>query len=637
MPLLDNNQQTPIGQTRFDGGMNMLNPGATQFRDGCNLIIRDGYLTTRPGIRDYLSVDTGWLAGFWFNQDNYKSNDATHTGFWFPFDFVRIIWGSAIQGCELVRLSMHTENKVLFAIGGAVYIYERGYLTEVAVTCSPAFGSTETIVFVQANDKIYMFRSDDNDPLYWDGSDTGFVVIPAPATNDEIPTADNGLWFHGRMWVSVDDDAYASYALEPNKYNLVYQKWDIERGEGEQGVVLYPFHDDSILAFKKRRVSALRSVNKAVLEGTTMADNVYRESVDTKTGALARYCIVTLGEDVYYLGYGGIYSLYRNQQSKTELDPVPISQPIQPYIDRINWPMAHVACAIVHDNYALFAVPVDGSITNNMVLVYDRLANDGQGAWCGPWQSDVLNPVRFFHDDEKLIFLAADGVVREIFTDDPWDSEAPYKDTPQYDATKLYQGVELVGYAYNGDKIWRAITTTIGVSPPDVNSWEEVTDQWSVYNVNSWVDTKFYSMESINPGMMFGRAEVLYRSQNTKVTVEQLSRDIGTEKTIVSEKVYARTGWTVAKDAPWDTSNANLDFSDPYRNDYTPIVPTAGLTADINGIPGGVWKTRAERWAPLMISDKFMGVRITNIRGKIKILGVSFVAAPRAFADRGVA
>ena len=65
-------QKVMLGQSDFSGGLNMLNPGPTQYRDALNIVIRDGQPTTRPGIRAYLATDGGWLAGFWFNEENAK-------------------------------------------------------------------------------------------------------------------------------------------------------------------------------------------------------------------------------------------------------------------------------------------------------------------------------------------------------------------------------------------------------------------------------------------------------------------------------------------------------------------------------------------------------------------------------------
>jgi hypothetical protein len=622
MPVVDNGEQSILTQSDFSGGMNCANPSGNQYKDALNIVIRDGRPTTRPGVRRYLKADGGYETGFYFNQENSKQNDALHTGFWFPFDFVQSPWG-IIQGAELIRLSIHDRNKIIFASGGAVYIYEDGYVTGVPATV----GSDETVEFVQANDKIYMFRSGDNHPLVWDGAETGFVVVPepAPGTGESIPHGETAVYHAGRMWVPVDDDIFASAALDPSTYDFVGRSWSVNKGEGEFGVVLYPFHEDILLAFKRRRIVALGQINAVVLSGGSMADYVVQNDVDQTTGLVARHAAVTIGEDVWYLGYGGIYSLSRNAQNKTQLQPVAVSEPIKSYIQRINWPAVSCACATVHDNYVIFAVPVDSSTTNNLLLVYDKLVQ----AWVGPWSGYTLNPVRFFHDNEKLIFLSADGVVRQMFTDDAWDSEDPYADVPVFDVAVIYEPGEAVYYELAGDRLYVCVETTQGNLPTDTTYWEEITDVWGMYAVESMLETKQFKGE-VSP-LRLSRAGISLEHQNALLELSQTADDFGTEKVIYSGVEYPRDEYDVVL-PDWDETNVNDDFEVPNRKDYTLMVGLNGIYCFDGGLTVGIWEKHILRWMPLTVNVQSIGVRVRNARGKMRVGAVQFMVAPRRFA-----
>jgi hypothetical protein len=50
---------------------------------------------------------------------------------------------------------------------------------------------------------------------------------------------------------------------------------------------------------------------------------------------------------------------------------LPVSDDIQPVIDRINWPSQDRIVSAAQDNYLFFAVPLDGSTVNNAILVYN--------------------------------------------------------------------------------------------------------------------------------------------------------------------------------------------------------------------------------------------------------------------------
>lgn len=623
--MKDSARQVELVQDRFDGGMNMYEPGPRQFRDGRNFIIRDGKPTTRPGIRQYLNADGGYLAGYWFNEDNAQDNDPGHTGVWFDYQFVSSPWGGTIQGAALVRFSTSTENKIIFVTNGVVYQYEDGYLETVA--CG-LLSSTETVEFVQANNEVYMFRSGSGAPLYWDGSSTGFVAVPDAAVGDNIPHADNGLFHEGRMWVSVGDIVYASAIYDFTEWDYTNRMWRVEAGEGEQGVILYPFHEDILLVFKKNRINAFMGVNSVIAAGSGLADYVYQDVVTPKSGGIAEHAIVTIGEDVWYLDRQrrGIFSTLRNAEGKMQIEPVAVSAPIQPYLDRVNWDQASDACAGVFENYILFAVPLDNSTDNNCVLVYDRIANEGRGAWCPPWSGIALNPVRFWNDEDKFIFLGADGRLREMFTSDPWDTEDPYNDAPAYDASVTYEPGDYFYYESGGDKIFKVTATCQGQTPPDTDYYEELSDQWAPFDIDMMIEMRQFQLAEMEPGMRFGRAEVLFEHNNPKVSLATLSSDYGTEEEQFSDQEYPRTEFDVVRD-DWDETNADLDFHDPHRKDYALLVGSAGITADSAGLTGGIMEKHSLEFLPVTVNDRSIGLRVTNTRGILRLISAKILAA----------
>jgi hypothetical protein len=252
--------------------------------------------------------------------------------------------------------------------------------------------------FIQANDQVYMFRGESLIPYFWDGTNAGFIPVPDPGSGDNIHYAVTALYHAGRMWVPNGDDIYSSNILNFNTYDDVHMAWSVNRLQLDAGVFLYPFHENGILAFKKTKIFIMVGVNTPLTGGTDyLSNHVFISAIDDVVGCVARNAIVTVGEDVWFLGYGGIYSINRNEQNKIDRNPVALSLPVNNIIQRINWSAVDVACAAIHDNYVLFAVPVDNSTTNNTVLVYDLLAGGGTGAWCGVWESGLLNPVKFFH------------------------------------------------------------------------------------------------------------------------------------------------------------------------------------------------------------------------------------------------
>ena len=93
--LADSKREVVDGQLDFSGGMNMISPVLkdNEYRYSENFSIRNGVLQTRGGIRRAFPILSWWWnEQFYFNEDNAKYNDGSHTGFWFG-DFVRLRYG----------------------------------------------------------------------------------------------------------------------------------------------------------------------------------------------------------------------------------------------------------------------------------------------------------------------------------------------------------------------------------------------------------------------------------------------------------------------------------------------------------------------------------------------------------------
>jgi hypothetical protein len=86
----------------------------------------------------------------------------------------------------------------------------------------------------------------------------------------------------------------------------------------------------------------------------------------------------------------------------------PLSLPMQPYIDRINWSVSYLIRAVKYRQLAIFFVPLDNSTFNNYALVW----NGRLGQWTGHWLMNVSAVCTSrFSKIEQLIFGGNDGTV----------------------------------------------------------------------------------------------------------------------------------------------------------------------------------------------------------------------------------
>jgi hypothetical protein len=590
----DHTYEVVDGQVSFDGGMRLVGDtlAENEYRYSENMIVRHGDAETRPGIRRAFRVlDAGFQESFYFNEENARYNDATHTGFWFPWQFVGSAWGD-IQGVAFFRFLDDDDFRVIVVSDGQVFVHERGFVT--SVPTAETIATTESIEFVSgqgANDGtqyLVMLRGEDENPMYWDGADTGFVAFTSPGTTNRIPKSQHGCYAYGRLWLVRDrDDVYASDSLDFDTYNFTDQLFGVNPRDGDELVRLLPFHDNYIICFKERAIYVLNGVNEPIAAGGALSDNVSLTTVSRDVGLVSRNAVVVHGEQVTFLSYKGITSLARTKENTLVGRDQVLSAPIQPIIDRINWDAASVACAGSHNDYLLFAVPLDGATVNSHVIVYDLQANGGRGAFVGLWQSELMNPIQFFSEKENIYFLDNDGAFREMFTGDPWDSEDVFDDTSLWDNSILYDEGVLVSRETAGEiSIYRCLIENTNKTPEDeATYWEKVSDTSAenLYPVVSKLWTRFYEHGDRMSPKRFSRGEIRFAHQDPSLSVQIEDRDPGTLVDLFDAQTFDRTKYDIAGHADWEPNNEDLDWWNAHREDYTVYLDAIKADAVIDG------------------------------------------------------
>ena len=474
----------------------------------------------------------------------------------------------------------------------------------------------------------------------------------------------------GRLWlIDNRDDIYASDALDFDNYDSVAQLFSVMRGNGDELTALVPFKKNYIVAFKKKSVSFLSGVNEFVDldNGDTLAQHVTIDTVSTVVGCIGAKAFAVHGEQISFLSYKGITSISRSSEGEMRGLDIPLSAPIQPLIDRINWDYAHNSVATYFDNYLMFSVPMDSSEVNNRTLVYDLLANGGQGAWVSEWDSDMLEPLEYFIDDEKLYFLNVDGSLKIHWSDDPWDSEDVFDDSPAYSASLIYQAWERVYYAVDGeDRIYRCLIECKGIVPTNTTYWIRETDEQHIYDVDAEIWTRFYIHGDEASPKRLSRCQVIADHQNPKLSLHLESEGYGTVTAMFEDVTYDQTAYDIAGKTAWDDSNWAHDFSDPYRQDYTILLDTAGrqwtiqelsdaftmgdittLGIPVSGIIDGmfmglagldlnVYERHALRFIPRLVDNTSFSLRVRNKSGKFKLKSIICEAQQSLFAKRNI-
>jgi hypothetical protein len=303
---------------------------------------------------------------------------------------------------------------VLVAAADGVYATKEGNPSTKLAGVSSISTDVE---FVQCFNTVVMFQGDDVEPLSMTRIDIGFVSISQTDTDitideneddgtEKIPNASTGLFFANRLLIPHSKDLVAaSDFLNYTRYSPVMSNFRINQGSEDELVSLVRINNSTIACFKTNSIYMVYNIYGNMSDITL--DEVTREY-----GAVGKNSIVQVGDDVVFLSSKkGVTSLGVAQNGKVSAVDVPMSEPIQPLIDRINWNAASGAAAAYHNNRLYMAVPLDGSSYNNAILVFDYLA----GGWAGYDTGNAIKVKSFLETTHqgkrRLFFLDTDGFI----------------------------------------------------------------------------------------------------------------------------------------------------------------------------------------------------------------------------------
>ncbi len=240
----------------------------------------------------------------------------------------------------------------------------------------------------------------------------GFCYMPAP------PWA---VYHQRRLWMpfnyeqsspgsttftsrGIKDQLIVSDILDSDTYDQVYNQYRFNAGTADYIVALLPFADDKLIVFNRNSIHIVISQADITQSSVQLLTN--------EVGCLARKSVIQVANNILFLSDNGIYGANFQDLYNLRGNGIPLSDSIQATINRINKSYAQNAVAAYFDNRYYIAVPLDGSSTNNTVLVYNFL-NQG-------WES--IDTVR--NDDGSIdpnwnitdLFVGGEGADRGLYS-----------------------------------------------------------------------------------------------------------------------------------------------------------------------------------------------------------------------------
>jgi hypothetical protein len=182
------------------------------------------------------------------------------------------------------------------------------------------------------------------------------------------PAAPFGEFHQRRLWVpyqytsatsptdrGIRDELVASDILDSDTFDEIGNQFRISSGKSDFIVGIKGFTQDSVVVFNRKSIHLMTGVSGSLADvKTTM--------VTDEVGASARKSIVQVANQILFLSDQGIYSVQFIDEYNLRGTGTPISETIQPFIDRINQDFAHLSVGVYFNNRYWLALPLDSSV-----------------------------------------------------------------------------------------------------------------------------------------------------------------------------------------------------------------------------------------------------------------------------------
>ena len=190
--------------------------------------------------------------------------------------------------------------------------------------------------------------------------------------------------------------------------------------DGDAIIALKSWRNNTLLVFKAGSVWAIVCDPLVDDSGNKLSPAYWTvNKISDSYGVVARETIAQVGNDVWFLSKRGVCSVQRAVAAdENEMQALPISTPIQNYIDRINWEYAYRSSAVYFKDRYFLSIPIDGAMSPNVVLVYNTIMQKWQGVWDGTAMRATGYTKVIENGIENLVWRTHDGTAYRFIDDD---------------------------------------------------------------------------------------------------------------------------------------------------------------------------------------------------------------------------
>lgn len=340
----------------------------------------------------------------------FKAGNVTFTYSGTDQVFASTLFSDPATGAEFIALA--TKDKIV------LWNDQNDTGIDIAYPGGEVVASGDNASFVQAMEKLILFRGESKTPLEWDGdytTPTAFVVKQngsPTAGRVQCPNTNFGIFFANRLIVPQPSDSdytiVMSDLLDTDNFYEAESQFRINRGTADRLVGFTPYMENQLIVFFR---NSIHLINNCAVTSAAAVFEITRQH-----GCVARKSVASSGPQTYFLSDDGVFTLQQGLDpakglgvaiSKVSGEALPLSQPIQDQFADVNYAHADKACGIVFDNKYYLACPTGSSTTNNKIFVYDILNN--------AWTSVDSFPAGFQIDDFVTVLHGSNPQKRRLF------------------------------------------------------------------------------------------------------------------------------------------------------------------------------------------------------------------------------
>lgn len=218
-------------------------------------------------------------------------------------------------------------------------------------------GQTYYVLTIPTSDTFTVSDEPGGTQTGWNTSDTDTTTYSARVEvldgATTLPPAEDGVWEANRLWlITGKDEVSASDLGDFLRYPVVTQSFRINEGDSHTLRAVYPFNEDTLVAFKTGAVRKATGIDD--LETARGPLNV------TQAYGAASASIADQGADLHWLNSElRVTSLRLTELNKEQGTNLALSDPLMQTFGRINPGYADRARLVVHDGYLRVALPLD--------------------------------------------------------------------------------------------------------------------------------------------------------------------------------------------------------------------------------------------------------------------------------------